>query len=317
MRKLLVLLFAASAALFAQGADEALRKRIVETAQQYKGVPYVYGAESPSAFDCSGFVHYVYQKAADLSLPRNSREQWAAGSPVKMDAARAGDVLVFDTTGAGPSHVAIFLGDGKLIHAVSEGPVTGVIVSALTDRYFGPRLLGARLFLAAAPANVASAATSAAASATKTAPETAPPSPAPSARASASAPAPALGAPSPAAPAATSKAVSAIAQIGFDIPAKKVAYADKIPAATGTRLAFTLRNATGKDGRFVVIFYKANKDFSKSTEIHRELAAIPKGGSLEIPPFLFAEAGVYKLIVKDNWNEQLVERVFKVVDVKR
>jgi len=311
-------LLAVSASLFAQGADEALRARIVETAQRYKGVPYVYGAESPGAFDCSGFVHYVYLKAAELSLPRNSREQWAAGAPIKMDAARAGDVLVFDTTGGGgPSHVAIFLGEGKLIHAVSEGPVTGVIVSALSDRYFGPRLLGARVFLAAA--------TTAAPAPPKPA---APPATGGTAAAGAPAPTPASAAPpaSPAAPASgrppASHAASAapaavVAQIGFDIPAHKVAYTDKIPAATGTRLAFTLRNATGKDGRFVVIFYKANKDFSKSTEIHRELAAIPKGGSLEIPPYLFSEAGVYKLIVKDNWNEQLVERVFKVVDVKK
>ncbi|HOX33384.1 MAG TPA: C40 family peptidase [Spirochaetales bacterium] len=311
---LCALILASASALSAQGG-ELLRQRISETARKYLGVPYVYGAESPSAFDCSGFVRYVYKSAAGLELPRNSRQQWAAGMPIKPSEALPGDVIVFDTTGAGgPSHVAIYLGNDQLIHAVSEGPKTGVVVSGLSDRYFGPRIMGYRLFLepvAAAPAAAAPA--PAAPLPAKPAPQAAAPAaPQAPARPAASAPA----GPGPAA-AAAAPVGPRIAQIGFDIPAQKASYTDKIPAATGTGLAFTLRNATGKEGRFVVIFYKAEKDFSKSTEIHRELVSLRAGQALEIPPYVFAEAGIYKLIVKDNWNDQLVERVFRVVELPK
>jgi cell wall-associated NlpC family hydrolase len=374
MRKLMFIILFASASLFAQGTGDLLRDRITDTAQKYLGVPYVYGAESPLAFDCSGFVHYVYKSAASLDLPRNSKQQWAAGMPIKLSEALPGDVIVFDTTGAGgPSHVAIFLGDGKLIHAISDGPKTGVVISGLNDRYFGPRVIGYRLFLspqaspaaaqeaaakaaqeavakdaaakaareaqaaqeaavraaqeaqAAKAAQDAKAAQAAQAAATKAAQEAqakaaqeAQARAAQEAAAKAARDAAAKAAQAqPAQPAVQAPAGPRIDQIGFDIPAEKVTYTDKIPAATGTGLAFTLRNATGEAGRFVVIFYKTAIDFSKSVEIHRELVNLPKDGALEIPPYVFTEPGIYKLIVKDNWNSQLMERIFKVVDLKK
>ncbi|MBL8966318.1 MAG: C40 family peptidase, partial [Spirochaetaceae bacterium] len=143
----LAALAAAALAVTAESPDEALRRRIVEAAQEYKGTPYVYGADAPPAFDCSGFVQYVYKKAADLVLPRNSKGQYAAGAPIAKTALLPGDILVFDTVGGSPSHVAIFLGGTSMIHAASAGPRTGVIVSPLDDSYFGPRFIGARSFL--------------------------------------------------------------------------------------------------------------------------------------------------------------------------
>jgi hypothetical protein len=68
---------------------------------------------------------------------------------VDLDAAEPGDLLVYDTVGGAPSHVAIFLGGGRMIHAASQGPRTGVIVSGLEDSYFGPRFLGARRIIGA------------------------------------------------------------------------------------------------------------------------------------------------------------------------
>ncbi len=302
-------------------SPNAARRRLVDTAQAYLGAPYVYGAESPPSFDCSGFVQYVYLKALDLELPRNSRSQYAAGKAVTRGELSPGDVLVFDTVGGAPSHVALYLGDSTMIHAVSAGPKTGVIVSRLDDSYFGPRYLGARRFLSdAAPGGIAATDRTTQAPPAEAAqsvlPPTAPPvSPPAGATAPAKAP---LTPPASGALAAPkydkTPREAAIAQIGFVVPAERASYTDTIPTLKGTHLAFTVTNGTGKDGTFTVIFYKAAIDFSKSTEIHHELVKLRAGAGTELPPYRFAEAGVYKLIVKDNWNTQLFERIFKVID---
>ncbi len=282
-----ILLFAAAAGSFGQVPEDEVRRRILEAASRFRGVPYMYGAESPAAFDCSGFVRYVYRQAAGIELPRSSRGIFAAGIPVDPRKARPGDVLVYDTVGGYPSHVAIYLGEGSVIHAVSQGPRTGVIVSPASDSYFPPRLIAARSFLnspgsAGAPVRPPAAAS-----------------------------APAAAAPA-AAPAAPSREEPPVADIGFTIPRERASYADPIPAAAGTRISFTLTNGTGKGGDFVVIFYKADPQFRDSREIHREKARIPAGGHLELPAYLFAEPGQYRLIVKDTWNTQLLERTFAV-----
>lgn len=147
MRNMIIIVLLAATSLWADPTMTETRQRIVETALGFKGVPYVYGAESPEAFDCSGFVHFVYLKGAELSIPRNSRQQWVAGFPVTMDQIKPGDVFVFDTVGGAPSHVAIYLGNESMIQAVSEGRETGVIVSSTKDHYWAPRLLGERSFL--------------------------------------------------------------------------------------------------------------------------------------------------------------------------
>ena len=276
----LLFLAAAAASAFAQPDEEELRRRVLEEAARYRGIPYMYGAESPSAFDCSGFVRYVYRRATGLVLPRSSKGILASGAPVDPRRARPGDVLVYDTVGGSPSHVAIYLGEGSVIHAVSEGPRTGVIVSPPSDSYFPPRLIAARSFLG----------TSAATGSDVRPPSAKPP-----------------GSLSPPAP-----EEAPVADIGFTIPRERSVYADPIPAAAGTRIAFTLTNGTGKPGDFVVIFYKADPRFSESKELHREKARIAAGGSLELPAYLFSEPGEYRLIVKDNWNTQLLERKFTV-----
>ncbi len=289
-----ILLFAAAAVSFGQTPEDEVRKRILEAASRYRGVPYMYGAESPAAFDCSGFVRYVYRQAAGIELPRSSRGIYAAGLPVDPRRARPGDVLVYDTVGGYPSHVAIYLGEGSVIHAVSQGPRTGVIVSPASDSYFPPRLIAARSFLGFPGPATAPSRPPAAASAAPSRPP-APPAAAPAA-----------------AQAAPSREEPPVADIGFTIPRERASYSDPIPAAAGTRISFTLTNGTGKGGDFIVIFYKADPRFRESREIHREKARIPAGGHLELPAYLFAEPGQYRLIVKDTWNTQLLERTFTV-----
>jgi cell wall-associated NlpC family hydrolase len=125
-----------------------LRQSIIETARKYQGVAYRYGAESPRGFDCSGFVRYVYRIAVGIELPRSSRSIWASGQSIQMAEAQPGDIIVFAARkGGAVDHVAILLDEGSIIHAVSQGPKTGVIISSLQDRYFGPRILGAKTFI--------------------------------------------------------------------------------------------------------------------------------------------------------------------------
>ncbi len=118
-------------------------KDIVATAQKYKGVPYKYGGASSKGFDCSGFVMFVYNEHGK-KLPRSADKQYETGKAVKPKDLAPGDLVFFTTTEKGASHVGIFVGDGKFIHASSS---KGVIVSALGDIYWKPRYLGARRIL--------------------------------------------------------------------------------------------------------------------------------------------------------------------------
>lgn len=147
----------AVASLKASPSDDDARRRIVELALSLEGAPYVYGAESPQGFDCSGFVRYVYSSAAYIDLPRSSRAQYAQGARVALAAAKPGDVLVYGSASGSPDHVAIFLGKGSMIHAASEGPRRGIILSSLDDPSFSARFLGARSFLSTPPAEGAQA----------------------------------------------------------------------------------------------------------------------------------------------------------------
>jgi cell wall-associated NlpC family hydrolase len=90
--------------------------RVAAVAEKYQGVPYVYGGESPSGFDCSGFVAYVYAQFG-VSLPHSSAEQGAMGTRIATSAAKPGDVVVM----SGGSHVGIYLGGGRMIDAPEPG----------------------------------------------------------------------------------------------------------------------------------------------------------------------------------------------------
>jgi cell wall-associated NlpC family hydrolase len=114
---------------------------IVEYAQRFTGTPYRNGGTDPAGFDCSGFVQYVFAKHG-VRLPRSVLELARAGTPVEADDIRTADLLFFSTTGPGPTHVAIALGDGRFVHAPSGRGM--VRVESLAGSYWPPRLIGAR-----------------------------------------------------------------------------------------------------------------------------------------------------------------------------
>lgn len=108
------------------------------------GAPYKWGASGPNAFDCSGLVRFVHAQVG-ISVPRTAAEQFSAATPVDLDRIQPGDLLFFRIKGRRVSHVAIYAGDGRFIHA----PQTGrpVEFRELEDEYYQKRLVGAgRLF---------------------------------------------------------------------------------------------------------------------------------------------------------------------------
>jgi hypothetical protein len=116
---------------------------IVSLARQYLGTQYVWGGTSPSGFDCSGLVQYVFNKNG-ISLPRTTYNQIMVGASVSPDKLRPGDLVFFDTDASkkGPDHVGIYIGGGKFIHAPRPGE--GVKISSLADSYYMNRWMGGR-----------------------------------------------------------------------------------------------------------------------------------------------------------------------------
>lgn len=116
---------------------------IIATAKKYIGVPYVWGGSTPSGFDCSGFVQYVFN-AHGISLPRTSKAQYGVGTKVSKSSLKAGDLVFFDTEGSGVSHLGIYIGNNQFIHASSS---KGVTVTSLSNTYWAPRYYGAKRVL--------------------------------------------------------------------------------------------------------------------------------------------------------------------------
>ncbi len=93
--------------------------RAARVALSQVGTPYRYGGATPAGFDCSGLVHYSYQQAGK-SIPRTTADQWARLAPVGNREMRTGDLLFFSIEGK-MSHVGLYLGNGKFVHAPSSG----------------------------------------------------------------------------------------------------------------------------------------------------------------------------------------------------
>jgi peptidoglycan DL-endopeptidase CwlO len=109
---------------------------VVGIAMQYLGVPYVWGGASPSGFDCSGFVMYVFAQVG-VSLPHNAAMQYGYGSPVSRENLQPGDLVFFN----GLSHMGIYIGGGQFIHAPHTGDV--VKISPLSG-WYASTYVGAR-----------------------------------------------------------------------------------------------------------------------------------------------------------------------------
>lgn len=112
---------------------------VIKTAKNYLGTPYKYGGDSPSGFDCSGFVKYVFAQYG-ISLPHSASQMGDKGKSVKKDDLAKCDIVLFGS-GSSINHVGIYIGGGEMIHASSS---KGVMISSINDSYWGPRYKKAR-----------------------------------------------------------------------------------------------------------------------------------------------------------------------------
>lgn len=123
-----------------------LREALVKTAKDFIGVPYLWGGASfDDGFDCSGLTMTVYQLNG-LNLPRNSKKQFDAGASIDKSDLQKGDLVFFSWKGrSSVSHVGIYIGEGKFIHASSQGKK--IQVDSLSSNYFTNQYIGGRTYL--------------------------------------------------------------------------------------------------------------------------------------------------------------------------
>lgn len=125
----------------ASAASEITTKEVKEVAQKYLGTPYVYGGTSSKGFDCSGYITTVF-KELGVTLPRSSASMYEVGDSVDQNDLIPGDLVFFNTSGSGISHVGVYLGGGKFIHSQTD---KGVSISNLNDKYYwADRYVGAK-----------------------------------------------------------------------------------------------------------------------------------------------------------------------------
>jgi cell wall-associated NlpC family hydrolase len=116
---------------------------LTRLADGLRNIRYKRGGRSPTTgFDCSGFVRYVFRQGIGAELPNTSSAQFHTGLAVARDELRGGDLVFFRTRGKRVSHVGIYLGEGRFIHAPSSGKT--VSISSLTEHYWSRRFAGAR-----------------------------------------------------------------------------------------------------------------------------------------------------------------------------
>ena len=115
---------------------------LISNAMGFIGVAYRFGGTSPTGFDCSGFMQYVFRKAFAVNLPRTSAAQASVGSYVSRSELRPGDMVFFRTHGSRISHVGMYIGNDRFIHA----PRTGkrIEITSLSSKYWNARYATAR-----------------------------------------------------------------------------------------------------------------------------------------------------------------------------
>lgn len=148
IRKLLILLTAATLSAGPAYSTESPqsdeeRLAVVLEAVSLAGIPYIYGGEDLRGMDCSGLVYLLYAPHIP-ALPRRAVDQYRYGGAVATGDELPGDLVFFNTDGWSASHVGIYLGENRFVHAASGTRERGVIISSLSDPYYRLRYLGAR-----------------------------------------------------------------------------------------------------------------------------------------------------------------------------
>lgn len=126
------------------------RSALLLDALGYIGTPYVFGGDTgASGLDCSGYVKAVFEQAEGIALPRTAHEQARATLTIDRTELQPGDLVFFNTLRRAFSHVGIYLGEGRFIHAPRPG--AQVRIESINSSYWRPRFNGARRVPSAAP----------------------------------------------------------------------------------------------------------------------------------------------------------------------
>ena len=122
---------------------------LIAKAKNFIGLPYRWGGTSPvSGFDCSGFMQYVYKATANINLPRTSGTMAQVGERISRDALKPGDMVFFAHSGGSRiSHVGMYIGEGRFIHAPSTGK--SIQITSLSTGYWANKFVTARRVLEA------------------------------------------------------------------------------------------------------------------------------------------------------------------------
>ncbi len=126
------------AELLGKDSDDIENLPLLKSVDEWYGTKYKMGGESKSGIDCSAFVQAVYLTAFGMAVPRTAFEQYKAANRISATQMKEGDLVFFNTTG-GVSHVGIYMGNNKFVHA---SVARGVTVSDLFDPYYLKRFLG-------------------------------------------------------------------------------------------------------------------------------------------------------------------------------
>ncbi len=139
---------ATAALLFLCGTVHAQADRLVDELPFYAfsliGTPYKYGGNNPeTGLDCSGFVGHVFQRMAGIQLPRDSQTMSRLGTPLEVSQLQPGDLVFFNTLGRAFSHVGVYVGENRFVHA-SSSKTGSVMLSDMSQSYWNQRFDGAR-----------------------------------------------------------------------------------------------------------------------------------------------------------------------------
>ena len=120
-------------------------EKVISTAKSKLGCKYVWGAQGPNTFDCSGLMVYCFKNAAGINLPRTSKEQSNYGTKVSKSNLQTGDLVFFNTSGKGVSHVGLYIGDGNMLHSPRSGDVVKIV--SINTSYYNSRFVTGRRVL--------------------------------------------------------------------------------------------------------------------------------------------------------------------------
>jgi len=115
--------------------------RLVSGAKHHLGEPYRYGGASPSGWDCSGFASTMFGKYLSYRLPRNTKSLFAHSVKIPNSKRKPGDLVFFRIKSSSASHVGIYIGSNKFIHASTS---SGIIISSLKEKYYKKTFIGFR-----------------------------------------------------------------------------------------------------------------------------------------------------------------------------